>query len=84
MQETEKWTKNHFTFYILGEVSDWMRYMQILQEPRKILHNKSTKQTQNRVLYYRDTENSCNFNRPLSYCLYLIFLTFTSNLPMEC
>lgn len=50
MQETEKWTKNHFTFYILGEVSDWMRYMQILQEPGKILHNKSTKQTQNRVL----------------------------------
>lgn len=39
MQETEKWTTNHFTFYILGEVSDWMRYMQILQEPGKILHN---------------------------------------------
>ena len=50
MQETEKWTKNHFTFYILGEVSDWMWYMQILQEPGKILHNKSMKQTQNRVL----------------------------------
>ena len=52
MQETEKLTMNHFTFYILGEVSDWMRmrYMQILQEPGKILHNKSTKQTQNRVL----------------------------------
>lgn len=50
MQETEKLTMNQFTFYILGEVSDWMRYMQILQEPGKILHNKSTKQTQNRVL----------------------------------
>lgn len=50
MQETEKLTMDHFTFYILGEVSDWMRCMQILQEPGKILHNKSTKQTQNRVL----------------------------------
>ena len=50
MQETEKLTTNQFTFYILAEVSDWMRYMQILQEPGKILHNKSTKQTQNRVL----------------------------------
>ena len=50
MQETEKLTMDHFTFYILGEVSDWMRYMQILQEPGKILHNKSTKKTQNRVL----------------------------------
>lgn len=50
MQEMEKLTMNHFTFYILGEVSDWMQYMQVLQEPGKILHHKSTKQTQNRVL----------------------------------
>ena len=50
MQETEKLTMNHFTFYILGEVSHWMRYTKILQEPGKTLHNKSTKQTQNRVL----------------------------------
>ena len=68
MQETEKWTMNHFTFYFLGEVNDRIQYMQIVQEPGNILHNKNTKQTQNRVLN-RDTENSCTFNRPLSYCL---------------
>ena len=28
-----------FTFYILGEVSEWMRYMQILQEPGKIFNS---------------------------------------------
>ena len=82
MQETEKWTMNHFTFYFLSEVNDWIWYMQILHDPGKILHNKNMKQTQNRVLN-RDTENSCNFNRPLSYYLYLISFTSSSNLPME-
>lgn len=75
---------NKFTFYILCELNDQIPYMQMVQEPDEILHNKNMKQTQNRASN-RDTENSCNFNRPYgSIDLYLISFTSTSNLPMEC
>lgn len=83
MQETEKLTMDHFTFYILGEVTG-CDICKSYKNQARYYTIRARNRHRTEYYNYRDTENSCNFNRPLSYCLDLIFLTFTSNLPMEC